>query len=120
VKRTDVFRILFREEKHFSEEVIKRASLLNQDSKITLKDYMIDTDMVLTCPSCRKKMHRVFLKWAEFIDNSLPAHWEEFIQKAGLRITPFAIDKCIWCDLFWFDGDKLDILQCLYERFNYE
>ncbi len=120
VKRTDVFRILFREEKHFSEEVIRKASLLKQDSKIIIKEQIVGTPMTIGCPFCQKKMHRVFLKWAEFIDSSTPAQWEKFVQKAGSIITPFPIDKCIWCDLFWFDGDKLEILQCLYEKFNDE
>lgn len=120
IKRMDFKYILIREEKEFSEEVVKRAELIMQDinNRVALNKSTMDTQNLINCPQCQKKMHRKFFSWGEVLDIFELGKMEKITQKVISRtIAPFLIDKCIWCDLYWLERSKFEILQYLYEKY---
>lgn len=91
-----VNRILIREDKDFSAEVVRLSEVILQ-SKEKLH-YFPRQDpkslWVVDCPKCRQKMHRQFFVYS----------------------YPVEIELCSYCQLYWFNKDELEILQYLYQH----
>lgn len=116
----DFKRILIREEKSFPEEVMKKAELLLRDSKVKLKKdtHIINTPNLIHCPQCNKKMQRVFFNWGEFMGMLNLEQQDKITRELIIRTAiPLVIDKCIWCGLYWFEHNKIEILQYIYEKY---
>lgn len=88
-------RIFAREEKGFTEDIQRIATLLREDAKRKKPDFklLLDTSQLRPCPKCGQPMIRKFYSYAYHVE----------------------IDKCKMCQLIWFDADELEILQCLIE-----
>lgn len=96
VEKKDLNKILIREERGFSPEVIKLAKLA--DRKICrIKDKNLWESQEISCPKCGKQMMRGFYSLAYTIE----------------------VDKCSGCGLIWFDKDELEMLQYLFEEKSY-
>jgi heat shock protein HtpX len=88
-------RIFVREEKGFTEDVQRSASLLRKGTQKKQPHFQLlfDTAHPRPCPKCGKPMVRKFYSYAYHVE----------------------IDECNICKLTWFDADELEILQCLIE-----
>ncbi len=86
-------RILIREEVGFSEEVIRKAKIIENLSNKPFSS-KVKIQSVLTCPLCNQKMIRNFYTLAILIE----------------------VDRCYSCKVIWFDKDELEILQYLVEK----
>lgn len=104
LNRTDLKDILLRSEERFSEDIARKAELIINDSKVWSNKNSIGTQNLLNCPLCQKKMQRLFFAWRD-VDMELG------------DVVHLPIDKCIWCDLFWLDRNKIDILQYIFEKY---
>lgn len=123
VKRLDFKLILIRKEKVFPDNVIKQADLLIQDARSGFKLQEVKADNLLKCSLCNKKMSRIFFNWGQISDTFGVAQWDRFLNNMGLKgrfIMPIAIDRCIWCDSYWLDNRKLEIIQHIYEKYGNE
>jgi Zn-finger nucleic acid-binding protein len=95
LKQDQLNRILIRKEKGFGPQIQQKAkALVAQSSTFFLRQERVDTALLLDCPSCQKKMTRMFYNLA----------------------YPVEIDKCYTCDLLWFDPDELAVLQYLIDN----
>ncbi|MCM8787780.1 MAG: M48 family metalloprotease [Candidatus Omnitrophica bacterium] len=95
VSRSELNKILIREERSFSEEIFQQAEMVKKEKQERFrKIQQIHTPFVLNCPKCGKKMRRRLFSYE----------------------APVEIDVCIWCDIFWFDAEELDIMQVLYDQ----
>lgn len=117
VEETKIERVLTREEKCFSENIVKLASYVlssKPERKIEIRPSIkellssskpekkieinppkgMDEFPPLTCPKCQEGMKRMLYSYA----------------------YPVEIDKCLNCNSIWFDETELEILQYLIER----
>ena len=91
-----ISRILIRQDQKFSPEVNRLAQILFK-SKLTNNISVYKNPRsawIVNCPKCRQKMHRQFYVYS----------------------YPVELDQCVNCRLSWFEKDKLEILQYLYEH----
>lgn len=88
-------RIFVREEKGYSDNVRRRASLIRKESKLKHPHFniVIASAGARRCPKCGKAMKHKFYSYAYHVE----------------------IDECPECGVIWFDADELEILQCLIE-----
>jgi len=88
-------RIIVRQEKGFSERVLRLASLIGNEAKKKHPRFniMLNTQHPRLCPKCGKAMVHKFYSYAYHIE----------------------IDECQDCSVIWFDADELEMLQCLIE-----
>lgn len=96
VEKEKLSRIFTRDEKRFTENVQRLASILYTEAKQKRPHFkltIIATDK-RKCPKCGKPMTRKFYSYAYHIE----------------------IDECVECNLIWFDREELEILQCLIEK----
>ncbi|MCM8831926.1 MAG: zinc metalloprotease HtpX [Candidatus Omnitrophica bacterium] len=95
VFRGELNKILIREEEDFPEEIYAQAEIVKKELQERFhKIQQIQTPFVLNCPKCGKKMRRRLFSY----------------------YAPVEIDVCIWCDMFWFDRNELDLIQVLYDQ----
>ncbi len=96
VEKEKLSRIFTREEKRFTENVQRLASILYTEAKQKKPHFKLTiiTPDKRKCPKCGKPMVRRFYSYAYHIE----------------------IDECAECNLIWFDRDELEILQCLIEK----
>uniref|UniRef100_A0A7C4TAX6 Peptidase M48 domain-containing protein n=1 Tax=candidate division WOR-3 bacterium TaxID=2052148 RepID=A0A7C4TAX6_UNCW3 len=95
VERDKLPRIIVREEKGFSEEIIRIAELIRREAKMKKIHFKLVFEIPdkRKCPRCGKPMTRKFYSYAYHIE----------------------VDECAGCNLIWFDKNELEILQCLIE-----
>jgi Zn-finger nucleic acid-binding protein len=88
-------RIFVRKEKGFYERIQRLATLLEQEARKKHRrlNLLLDMSHPRKCPKCGKDMRHKFYSYAYHVE----------------------IDKCMMCNVTWFDTDELEILQCLIE-----
>jgi len=97
VKTNRIRRIIAREEKGFSEKIKRQAEIMRKEALIAFANKeksKIKENSLINCPQCQSQMLRTFYSGA----------------------YPVEIDKCLNCDIVWFDKDELEILQYLIEN----
>lgn len=93
VEKKALNKVLIREERGFSPEIIKLAKLA--DRKVCqIKDKNLWESQEINCPKCGRHMMRGFYSLAYTIE----------------------VDRCPGCGLIWFDKDELEMLQYLFEE----
>ncbi|MFH0876954.1 MAG: zinc metalloprotease HtpX [Candidatus Omnitrophota bacterium] len=99
VSSDKISRILIRQDKTFSQEVLRLAKVAmdTESRKVThkkIKEKKAWRGWVLDCPKCGEKMRRQFFVYS----------------------YPIEIDRCVTCEGIWFDATELEILQYIYEH----
>lgn len=94
VEDKKISRILVREEQGFSDELVKKAKLIEDFSKTPFSMRNAKMQNELSCPLCNNQMLRGFYNLAYLIE----------------------VDRCFPCGVIWFDKDELEILQYLIEK----
>lgn len=88
-------RIIVREERGYSDRVLRLASVIRDESRQKRPRFniMLRTHKARFCPKCGKAMVHKFYSYAYHVE----------------------IDECQDCGMIWFDADELEILQRLIE-----
>lgn len=99
VEYDKISRIMIREDKKFSEDIIRRAEVIMREREKfvnDLKRVKFSNGWVLGCPECgeKVKMRRQFFVYS----------------------YPVEIDRCSHCGGIWFDKGELEVLQYIYEN----
>lgn len=91
-----IMRILAREDKGFSDKTKRIAEKLIKErlAMIGRKRKRYSQESLIKCPKCNYTMARTFYSGA----------------------YPVEIDRCLNCNLLWFDKDELEVLQYLVEN----
>jgi heat shock protein HtpX len=91
-------RIFVREEKTFTEKVLRIATLIKEESKLKHPRFnlLLNSLNNRRCPKCGKPMAHKFYSYAYHVE----------------------IDECKECNLIWFDANEIETLQCLIEMEN--
>jgi Zn-dependent protease with chaperone function/Zn-finger nucleic acid-binding protein len=103
VPRDGIMRIIARRELKPSEYLIKKALDFRRDNQVNptaikrRKKELQEKESLYHCPECGYAMMRINFSYQYFVE----------------------IDDCRNCDLIWFDGDELEILQVLIEDVGY-
>ncbi|MCF7908556.1 MAG: M48 family metalloprotease [Candidatus Omnitrophica bacterium] len=93
--RDELNKVLIREDRDFSQDIISQAELALAEKKERFKRIReIKTPLVINCPNCFRKMRR-----------KLFSHY-----------APVEVDECGWCASIWLDYDELEIIQSIYDR----
>lgn len=95
VERDKLPRIFVRKEKGFNSRIMRLARLMQKDAEQKHPHFTVLLDISRTrrCPKCGNSMTHRFYSYAYHVE----------------------IDTCQKCQLFWFDVEELEILQCLIE-----
>ncbi len=88
-------RIIVRQEKGYTDRVLRIAALMTDEAKLKHPRFTIilACKYPRACPKCGKVMVHKFYSYAYHVE----------------------IDECQECRVTWFDADELEILQCLVE-----
>ena len=90
-----IIRILNRNIEKFSAEQIKSAESYEKYSVRKLKKISeFDNSKLLSCPKCGQKMIRCFFNYLDYI----------------------VVDRCLVCNLTWFDNKELEMIQYYVEK----
>ena len=93
--REELNKILIREDKKFSQEIVAQAEAALAEKKERFKRIrQIKTSLVINCPHCSRKMKRRLFS----------------------HDAPVEIDECGYCGRLWFDYNELEIIQVIYDR----
>jgi Zn-finger nucleic acid-binding protein len=87
-------RAIAREESVFSDEVIRQAGLIADAIKSYSMPHRVRIQPGLRCPKCGNPMLANFYSLA----------------------YPIEVDRCLGCDVIWFDKNELEVLECLIEK----
>lgn len=94
VEQYKVSRILIREDKEFSGDIVRLAKTASEQKEKLAPIQDKQQLWVLTCPKCGRKMHRQFFVYS----------------------YPVQIDRCFYCAGVWFDRTELEVLQYIYQN----
>jgi heat shock protein HtpX len=113
LSRGVLVRILTRQEKGFSPELVKQAeAVIEQSIKKQFEMPALDKKTLTDCPKCGKKMKKLYFSWS--LDTGIPED-EAIARQIGL--VNLVVDKCAWCDSMWLSHNELEILQYIYEKY---
>lgn len=96
LEQDKIVRILAREERPFSKEVVRMAGIIKKETLTAepkLRQIIPEKFSSPACPRCQRPMDRKFYSLAYHIE----------------------IDRCLYCGLSWFDKWELEVLQYLVE-----
>ncbi|HPG30494.1 MAG TPA: M48 family metalloprotease [bacterium] len=90
-----IIRILNRNIQKFSTQQIKSAESFAKSSVRKLKKVSeFDDSKLLLCPKCGQKMIRCFFNYMDYV----------------------VVDRCLVCNLTWFDNNELELIQYFVEK----
>ena len=94
LEENKVRRIIIRREKGFDEGIKKFAELTQKSGLEKFHNKELNKPLFyLKCPRCQNNMMRTFYTMAYLVE----------------------VDRCLPCDLVWFDRHELEVVQCLIE-----